>query len=134
MDPATTAARLRAALETVIDPELGIDIVALGLVYHASVEDGVARIVHTLTSPACPLGPLIDREIRDAVAAVEGIEAVETRLVWEPAWTPSRMRPEARARLGLDEGSPGIPGEPAFPMFPGGDDWLWEAGRPGAGA
>lgn len=97
---------MRDALSTVIDPELGIDIVALGLVYHASIEDGRARIAYTLTSPACPLGGLIEREIEDAVARIEGVESVETRLVFEPPWSPDRLGEEARLMLALSPAGP----------------------------
>ena len=91
---------LLTALRTVIDPELGLDIVALGLVYHASIHEGEARIVYTLTSPACPLGSLIEAEIEIAVSEVDGVDSVQSRLVFDPAWTPERMTLEAQDVLG----------------------------------
>jgi len=86
---------LRAALSSVIDPELGIDIVSLGLVYHASLHEGEARIVYTLTSPTCPLRSLIEAEIEVAVSDLDGVESVASRLVFDPPWAPSRATREA---------------------------------------
>ena len=82
---------LRQALSTVIDPEIGLDIVTLGLVYELEIAGGVARITHTLTTPGCPMERIITEGIRSAAAAVEGVRAVETRLVWEPAWHPGMI-------------------------------------------
>jgi metal-sulfur cluster biosynthetic enzyme len=82
---------LRQALSTVIDPEIGLDIVTLGLVYDMAIADDVARITHTLTTPGCPMERIITDGIRSAAAMVEGIRSVETRLVWEPAWHPGRI-------------------------------------------
>lgn len=127
-----SAEQLRAALTSVIDPELGVDVVSLGLVYYASIDEGAARIVYTLTSPACPLGPMIEQDIREAVAEVPGVESVDARLVWEPLWTPSRMNAEARAILGFDGAPAPEEGDHGFPFFPGGDDTLWQVPEPGA--
>ena len=82
---------LRQALTAVIDPEIGLDIVTLGLVYELAVADDVAWITHTLTTPGCPMERIITDEIRSAAALVEGIRSVETRLVWEPAWHPGMI-------------------------------------------
>jgi metal-sulfur cluster biosynthetic enzyme len=82
---------LRQALTAVIDPEIGLDIVTLGLVYDLAVADDVARITHTLTTPGCPMERIITDGIRSAAALVEGIRTVETRLVWEPAWHPGMI-------------------------------------------
>ncbi len=89
------------ALRVVIDPELGIDVVSLGLVYETSREGDRARVVMTMTTPACPLGESITRDAREAVETmVQGIRHADIELVFEPPWTPERMSPEARAQLG----------------------------------
>jgi metal-sulfur cluster biosynthetic enzyme len=82
---------LRQALTAVIDPEIGLDIVTLGLVYELAVADDVARVTHTLTTPGCPMERIITDGIRSAAALVEGIRSVETRLVWEQAWHPGMI-------------------------------------------
>jgi metal-sulfur cluster biosynthetic enzyme len=94
-------ASVRSALSNVEDPELGVDIVSLGLVYAVEHERGHVRIVHTLTSMGCPLGPAIERDIRDALAGIEGVEAVEVELVFSPPWSPDRMSDDARFVLGV---------------------------------
>jgi metal-sulfur cluster biosynthetic enzyme len=92
---------VRAALSTVEDPELGVDIVSLGLVYAIEHEQGRVRIVHTLTSMGCPLGPVIERDIDDALAGVEQIESVDVELVFEPPWSPERMSDDTKFLLGM---------------------------------
>lgn len=73
-------------LATVIDPEIGLDIVTLGLVYGVEVRDDIALITHTLTTPGCPMERIITDGIRAAAMQTELISGVETRIVWEPAW------------------------------------------------
>lgn len=79
------------ALSEVIDPEIGLDIVTLGLVYSVEVANDVARITHTLTTPGCPMERIITSGIREAAGRVVGIRAVETRLVWDPLWHPGMI-------------------------------------------
>lgn len=74
------------ALSMVIDPELGLDIVTLGLVYDAEVSDDFARVTYTLTTPGCPMERIIGDGIREAAMMVAGIREVETHLVWDPVW------------------------------------------------
>lgn len=98
-DPVVVAAR--SALSTVEDPELGLDIVSLGLVYAIEHDGGHVRVVHTLTSMGCPLGPVIERDIGDGLAGVEGVESVEVQLVFEPPWSPEKMSDDAKFLLGV---------------------------------
>lgn len=89
------------ALRAVIDPEVGIDVVSLGLVYEATREGDRARVVMTMTTPACPLGEVIVDDARTAVERlVPGIRHADIELVFEPPWTAERMSPEARRQLG----------------------------------
>lgn len=101
MDPLLTA-----ALRSVIDPELGIDIVSLGLVYAAERVGDRAVVKLTMTTPTCPLGESIANDARAALEAVPGVNLAEIDLVFEPRWTPERLSPEARARLGYPDVSP----------------------------
>ena len=95
--------RITTALETVIDPELGIDIVNLGLIYEVDFtgETGEAIVKMTLTTMGCPLADVISDNIHDALADVEEDKNVEVKLVWYPAWTTDRMSRYARIALGI---------------------------------
>jgi metal-sulfur cluster biosynthetic enzyme len=88
-------------LRQVEDPELGMDIVDLGLVYEAEVENSKAKVLYSLTSMGCPAGPLIAQDIDSAVRQVEGIEDVELELTFDPPWTPDRMSDDAKFILGF---------------------------------
>lgn len=96
-----TAARVRENLKAVVDPELGLNIVDLGLVYDVDVEDGHALVTMTLTSPGCPAGGMIMSGAQEAARSTEGIEDAEVKLVWKPFWTPDRIDPDVRAALGF---------------------------------
>lgn len=90
------------ALKTVDDPELGIDIMNLGLVYEVDVSDtGDVKVEFTLTTMGCPIGPMIDEQIKDATAHIEGIGQVTTELVMYPPWSPEKMSPLAKSALGI---------------------------------
>jgi metal-sulfur cluster biosynthetic enzyme len=92
---------VRKALRQVKDPELGLNIVDIGLVYDIEVsEQGDALVKMTLTSPGCPSGPEILEDVRLVVEQVEGVNSAAVELVWEPYWTPDRMDPRVRAFLG----------------------------------
>ena len=101
MDPERLVTSIRSALTTVEDPELGLDIVSLGLVYGVECRAGRARIVYSLTSMGCPIGPMIESDIVAAASGVEGVEAVETELVFDPPWSPERMSDDAKFLLGV---------------------------------
>lgn len=88
-------ARVRDALSDVIDPELGLDVVTLGLVYEIRREDGRVRVIHSLTTPGCPMEKHITRGIREAAASVAGVDEVETELTWDPAWHPGMIADDA---------------------------------------
>ena len=90
------------ALETVYDPELGLDIVSLGLVYGVELrEDGSVGVELTMTTPACPLGDQIVADVEDALRVFASASRVDVELVWEPAWTPERMSEEAKLALDM---------------------------------
>ena len=89
------------ALHLVEDPELGMDIVELGLFYDAEIDGANVKIIHSLTSMGCPAGPMIQEGIRDAVVALPGVEGVEVELTWDPPWTPDRMSDDAKFILGF---------------------------------
>jgi metal-sulfur cluster biosynthetic enzyme len=92
--------RLVEELRSVIDPELGINIGDLGLVYDARMVDGVAHILMTTTTPACPIGSYLSDAIRWALLRVDRVLDVEVELTHEPAWSPDRMSDEAKVQLG----------------------------------
>ncbi|MBD0330235.1 MAG: metal-sulfur cluster assembly factor [Thermoleophilia bacterium] len=89
------------ALREVEDPELGMDIVELGLMYDVEVEDSKVKVRYSLTSLGCPAGPMIEEGIHDAAASVPGVEHVETELTWDPPWTPELMSDDAKFILGF---------------------------------
>jgi metal-sulfur cluster biosynthetic enzyme len=97
--------RLREALRQVIDPELGYNIVDLGLVYDVVVEDGGAvHVVMTTTTPGCPATNYLKNGAGEAAGAVPGVEFVDVKLTYEPRWAPEMMSPEAKAHFGITDG------------------------------
>lgn len=95
-----TEDKILSALEEVIDPEVGVNIVDLGLIYDVSVnEKGKARIEMTLTVPECPLADQIVDNVKRVSAQTPGVKEVEVQLVWEPKWTPARMNDQAREEI-----------------------------------
>lgn len=94
--------KIVAALKTCYDPEIPVDIYELGLVYKVDVEDdNTVKVEMTLTSPHCPVAESLPAEVKEKVAAVEGVKACEVEIVWDPPWSPAMMSEEARLELGM---------------------------------
>ena len=89
------------ALRDVIDPELGYNIVDIGLIYEVLVDEGHAAITMTTTTPGCPATAALQEGARECAARVPGISGVDVRMVWTPPWTPQRMSAEAKEYLGF---------------------------------
>jgi len=90
------------ALKSIYDPEIPVDIYELGLIYDVAVDaDGDAVVTMTLTTPNCPVAESMPGEVEMRVLSVPGIRDAEVKLVWEPAWDPSKMSDEARLELGM---------------------------------
>jgi metal-sulfur cluster biosynthetic enzyme len=96
-----TADDVTDALRDVIDPELGLDFVELGLIYEVEVEGGDVRVTYTLTSPGCPIGPQVSEQIVEFVSELEGVEDVQPTMTFSPPWTPDRMSEDAKFALGF---------------------------------
>ncbi len=95
---------VREALKTVYDPEIGINIVDLGLIYDITVEDeGLVGIAMTLTSPGCPLSHVIGAQVREALDGMPGVADVKLDLVWTPPWSPAMMTEDAKMELGMED-------------------------------
>ena len=98
---AVTEKDVRTALKGVKDPELGLDLVVLGLVYDIDVEGDAVRATISLTSPMCPVAGQIVEDAKKAIEGVEGVASAQVDLTFDPPWTPERMSPLVRASLGL---------------------------------
>ena len=90
------------ALREIYDPELHYNIYDLGLVYDISIEDGNVGVVMTLTTPACPIGPMISEQLQETLRLIPGIKDVDIQWTFDPAWNPDMMTEEAKADLGID--------------------------------
>jgi metal-sulfur cluster biosynthetic enzyme len=103
MQPMTTESEILEALKQVYDPEIGINIVDLGLVYGVDWdEEGKVSIKLTLTTPGCPLGPQMIRDVKRVLRSLDGVFEVDVTLVWSPLWQPSMMSEAAKDELGYD--------------------------------
>jgi len=89
------------ALRDVIDPELGLDFVELGLIYDIQVEGPTVSVTYTLTSPGCPIGPQVSEQIEEFVGELDGVEEVLPTMTFSPPWTPDRMSEDAKFALGF---------------------------------
>lgn len=97
-----TKAAIAEILETVLDPELGVSIVDLGLIYDIILEKESVKITMTLTTIGCPLFQTIEAEVKEKTLAIPGIKNVEVELTFTPPWDPSRMSEKAKAELGME--------------------------------
>ena len=95
------ADQVRLALRRVKDPEIGLNIVDLGLVYDVAVDGADVNVDMSLTSPGCPAGPQILHEAEEQLRGLPGVGAVNVNLIWSPPWTPERIEPRVRAYLGF---------------------------------
>lgn len=98
-----TAESVRDALHDVIDPELGFNIVDLGLVYDIGIEDGIVDVSMTMTTPGCPAQDYIVTGVERRLADVSGVTGVFVTVVWSPAWSPRQMSPVAKAHFRIRE-------------------------------
>lgn len=97
-----TIEEVNDALREVIDPELGLDFVELGLIYGVDIEDtGAVKVTYTLTTPGCPIGPQVEEQIQEFVGEIEGVTAVDSELIFTPPWSPEKMSEDAKFALGF---------------------------------
>jgi metal-sulfur cluster biosynthetic enzyme len=92
---------VQEALTNVIDPELGLDFVELGLVYDVEIEEDEVYITFTLTSPGCPIGPQVSEQMEEFVGELDGVSKVHPKMVFSPPWSPELMSEEAKFALGF---------------------------------
>jgi metal-sulfur cluster biosynthetic enzyme len=90
--PAVSHEQVMAALGRVVDPELGLSVAELGLIYGVEIRAGAVRVRMTLTSPGCPLHDAVPEWVRRAVSAIPGVDHVEVALTFDPPWSPARIR------------------------------------------
>jgi metal-sulfur cluster biosynthetic enzyme len=95
-----TVEEVRDALTNVIDPELGLDFIELGLVYDVEVADGDVNIIFTLTSPGCPIGPQVTEQMQEFVGELDGVQRVNAHMTFNPPWSPDMMSEDAKFALG----------------------------------
>ena len=93
---------IRDVLRSVLDPELHMNIVDLGLVYGVEIKDGEVIVKMTLTSPGCPYGPYLLHQVKDTVLSLKGVKDAQIEVVWDPPWGPEKMSEDVRLELGFD--------------------------------
>jgi metal-sulfur cluster biosynthetic enzyme len=96
-----TVEDVEEALSNVIDPELGLDFVELGLIYGVEIEDGNVHVTFTLTTPGCPIGPQVTEQIDEFVGELPDVDTVASTMTFTPPWTPDRMSEDAKFALGF---------------------------------
>jgi metal-sulfur cluster biosynthetic enzyme len=96
-----TVEHVEEALSNVIDPELGLDFVELGLIYGVEINGDHVHVTFTLTTPACPIGPQVSEQIEEFVGDLEGVDEVTSEMVFTPPWSPEKMSEDAKFALGF---------------------------------
>jgi len=96
-----SAGQVFEALEEVIDPELGLDFVSLGLVYGVEIEAPDVHVTFTLTTPACPIGPQVSEQMKEFVGNLAGVRDVHPKIIFDPPWSPEMMSEDAKFALGF---------------------------------
>lgn len=96
-----TEAQVYEALKQCYDPEIPVNVVDLGLIYDVKIIDAWVGVKLTLTTPGCGMSGMIAQDVKNRVMRLPGVKEADVRIVWEPAWTPERMSPEAKKRLGF---------------------------------
>jgi metal-sulfur cluster biosynthetic enzyme len=99
-ETAVTLDEVVDALSNVIDPELGLDFVELGLIYGVEIDGGDVHVTFTLTTPGCPIGPQVTEQIEEFVGEIEGVRNIHSEMVFTPPWSPERMSEDAKFALG----------------------------------
>jgi metal-sulfur cluster biosynthetic enzyme len=101
-EPAVTVTEedVMDALSNVIDPELGLDFVELGLIYGVAIDQGHVKVTFSLTTPGCPIGPQVNEQIEEFVGELEGVASVASEMVFTPPWSPELMSEDAKFALG----------------------------------
>ncbi len=100
-DEVLTEEDVYEALEEVIDPELGLDFVSLGLVYDVEIEQEDVYVTFTLTTPACPIGPQVSEQMKEFVGDLPGVSSVHPKMIFDPPWSPEMMTDDAKFALGF---------------------------------
>lgn len=96
-----TVEEVETALANVIDPELGLDFVELGLIYGIEIDGGHVQVTYSLTTPGCPIGPQVESQIEEFVSELDGVESVSSEVTFVPPWTPEKMSEDAKFALGF---------------------------------
>ncbi len=96
-----TEEQVYEALKQCYDPEIPVNVVELGLIYDVKIIDAWVGVKMTLTTPGCGMSGMIAQDVKNRVMRLPGVKEADVRIVWEPAWTPERMSPEAKKRLGF---------------------------------
>lgn len=100
-----TTEQVKSKLKEVVDPEIGVNIVDLGLIYKIKIDKDNVNVLMTLTTPGCPLAAMFDQEVARKVRQIKGVKKVRVDLTFDPPWTPDKMSKEAKTKLGWRRGN-----------------------------